>query len=80
MKPPDYHIAGRYSRRAMCLLFAFCCLVVPSLSYAAAGSLDLTRSIAGILSVAIFVLAYALVMAEELLHMRKSKQYWWLLV
>ncbi|KPQ25860.1 MAG: putative Na+/H+ antiporter [Halomonas sp. HL-48] len=73
MKPPDYLTAGRHSRRVMCLLFAFCCLVVPSLSFAAAGSLDLTRSFAGILSVAIFVLAYALVMAEELLHMRKSK-------
>ncbi|MCA1772131.1 MAG: sodium:proton antiporter, partial [Halomonas sp.] len=57
----------------MCLLFALCCLAVPSLSYAAAGSLDLTRSVAGILSVVIFVFAYALVMAEELLHMRKSK-------
>ncbi|WP_245184435.1 sodium:proton antiporter NhaD [Halomonas salinarum] len=37
------------------------------------GELDLTGSAVGILTVAIFVLAYVLVMLEEKLHMRKSK-------
>lgn len=40
---------------------------------AATGSLDLTGSAVGLIAVAIFVLAYALVMGEEKLHMRKSK-------
>jgi len=73
MKPPSV-LATRHSiRRAAWLLFACCLFAFPSLSYAAAGSLDLTLSIAGISSVVIFVLAYALVMSEEILHMRKSK-------
>ncbi|BBI48002.1 hypothetical protein HORIV_04230 [Vreelandella olivaria] len=37
------------------------------------GELDLTSSTVGFFAVAIFVLAYALVMAEEKIHMRKSK-------
>ncbi|WP_280552992.1 sodium:proton antiporter NhaD [Halomonas sp. 25-S5] len=40
---------------------------------AATGELDLTGSFVGLLAVAVFVLAYALVMAEEKIHMRKSK-------
>ena len=40
---------------------------------AATGSLSMTGSIYGFIALAIFVLAYALVMAEEKLHMRKSK-------
>ncbi|MDI5922347.1 sodium:proton antiporter NhaD [Halomonas sp. LR5S13] len=40
---------------------------------AATGELDLTGSFVGMLAVAVFVLAYALVMAEEKIHMRKSK-------
>ncbi|MCW4152800.1 sodium:proton antiporter NhaD [Halomonas sp. 18H] len=40
---------------------------------AATGELDLTGSFVGFLAVAVFVLAYSLVMAEEKLHMRKSK-------
>ena len=35
--------------------------------------LDLTQDRVGYLSLIIFVLAYALVMAEEFLHLRKSK-------
>lgn len=38
-----------------------------------ANRLDLTATGAGFLAIAIFVLAYALVMAEEFLHLRKSK-------
>ncbi|UYG07202.1 sodium:proton antiporter NhaD [Halomonas sp. M4R1S46] len=40
---------------------------------ASQGELDLTTSFVGLLAVVIFVLAYALVMAEEKIHMRKSK-------
>ncbi|OBX37951.1 Na(+)/H(+) antiporter NhaD [Halomonas elongata] len=46
-------------------------LVTPAL--AATPALDLTTSFVGFLALAIFTLAYALVMAEERLHMRKSK-------
>ncbi len=48
----------------------------PSLLWAsenAAPVLDLTNSAVGLLAVGIFVLAYALVMAEEFTHLRKSK-------
>jgi len=51
-------------------------LGVPSLLWAsenAAAQLDLTRSAVGYIAVAIFVAAYALVMAEEFTHLRKSK-------
>lgn len=40
---------------------------------AASGNIDLTNSAVGFFAIGIFVLAYALVMAEEALHMRKSK-------
>lgn len=50
----------------------------PSLAQASAGGgggglLDLTGSVQGIISIVIFVIAYAMVMGEEYLHMRKSK-------
>ena len=35
--------------------------------------IDLTTSYVGILSIIIFVIAYAVVMAEEFSHLRKSK-------
>jgi Na+/H+ antiporter NhaD/arsenite permease-like protein len=38
-----------------------------------AETLDLTQSWVGIAALVVFVLAYALVMAEEFLHLRKSK-------
>lgn len=41
--------------------------------FAAVGELDLTRSGVGYFALIIFALAYALVMAEEALHLRKSK-------
>ena len=37
------------------------------------GALHLTHSVTGAICVAVFVLAYALVMAEEKIHLRKSK-------
>ena len=44
-----------------------------SSAHAATGGIDLTDSTVGFFAIGIFVLAYALVMAEEALHMRKSK-------
>lgn len=44
-----------------------------SASHAVTGELNLTGSMTGFIAVAIFALAYGLVMAEEKLHMRKSK-------
>jgi NhaD family Na+/H+ antiporter len=48
--------------------------LLPSLAWASEGhTLDLTHSAVGIAALAVFVLAYLLVMTEELLHLRKSK-------
>ncbi len=55
------------------ILFAILALLFAPGALAATGGLDLTGSVAGFIALAIFVLAYALVMAEEKLHMRKSK-------
>lgn len=73
MKPPDALVARHASRRAARLLTALCLTLFPSFVFAAAGPLDLTTSMAGIAAVIIFILAYALVMSEEIIHMRKSK-------
>ncbi|KFZ30160.1 sodium:proton antiporter [Pseudidiomarina salinarum] len=54
-------------------------LVLPGLmlfspaASAAAGPLDLTTATVGIVAIIIFTIAYMLVMAEEKIHMRKSK-------
>ncbi len=51
-------------------------LLSPTLVFASAPggeTLDLTADTVGILSIIIFTLAYALVMAEEVTHLRKSK-------
>ncbi len=58
------------------LLAAVCGLfLLPSLVVASTGGerLDLTNHVVGYLAIAIFVLAYAAVMAEESIHLRKSK-------
>ncbi|WP_234283490.1 MULTISPECIES: sodium:proton antiporter NhaD [unclassified Halomonas] len=54
-------------------MLAFGILLFSPAALAVTGSLDLTDSTVGYVAVAIFVLAYALVMGEEKLHMRKSK-------
>lgn len=54
---------------ACCLPFAF----FSQLATAATGPIDLTNSMVGLVAMVIFVLAYMLVMAEERLHLRKSK-------
>ncbi|MCB1934077.1 MAG: sodium:proton antiporter, partial [Candidatus Accumulibacter sp.] len=58
------------------LLFPLLLLLSPALAWASAGSgerLDLTAHGVGFAALAIFALAYALVMAEEYTHLRKSK-------
>ncbi|MGQ7246042.1 sodium:proton antiporter NhaD [Halomonas sp. V046] len=60
-------------RMALTLLAGLALFIVTSPTHAVTGDMDLTGSFVGFLAVAIFVLAYALVMAEEKLHMRKSK-------
>ena len=60
------------------LLTSILLLLLPTLSLASAGvsehnSLNLTTHAVGYAAIAIFVLAYVLVMAEEFIHLRKSK-------
>ncbi|MDR9438123.1 MAG: sodium:proton antiporter NhaD [Halomonas sp.] len=55
------------------LVLAMLSLLASGPVLAATGELDLTGSFVGLLAVAVFILAYALVMAEEKIHMRKSK-------
>lgn len=60
-------------RRSTLLIFMayLACLTPPS--WGAEAHLDLTTSTIGYAAIAIFVLAYTLVMLEEKLHLRKSK-------
>jgi NhaD family Na+/H+ antiporter len=55
------------------LLIAALCTLVPTFALASEGVLDMTTHWIGITCVAVFVLAYALVMVEEFTHLRKSK-------
>ena len=59
----------------MALITLFVGLTVPFSSFASVGgkTIDLTQHWVGYLAVIIFVVAYAFVMAEEFLHLRKSK-------
>lgn len=59
--------------RPEALVLALLALLFSPAALAVTGELDLTGSLPGIVAVSIFVLAYALVMGEEKLHMRKSK-------
>lgn len=65
------------SRSVLFLLLSLTCLFFPSLSIAAGASgaerIDLTVSSVGYICIAIFVIAYLLVIGEEYLHLRKSK-------
>ncbi len=59
------------------LVLGFICLLIPGAASAAAGdsaaALDLTRHWAGYACLLLFVLAYALIINEENIHLRKSK-------
>lgn len=60
----------------MALFTLFVGMLIPFSSFASTGdgkTLDLTSHWVGFTAVGIFVLAYAFVMAEEFLHLRKSK-------
>ncbi len=61
--------------RTRSLYAAALALLTPQFAFAAEASqrLDLTGHAAGYAAIAVFVLAYALVMTEEFLHLRKSK-------
>ncbi|MGL4715780.1 MAG: sodium:proton antiporter NhaD [Aeromonas sp.] len=63
-------MATSYCCRAISLLLL---ALFTSPLYAASGSLPLTASGVGLFALALFVFAYALVMAEEYLQLRKSK-------
>jgi NhaD family Na+/H+ antiporter len=54
-------------------LYLLLCLVFSPAAFAVTGSLNLTHSAIGIASLAVFFCAYMLVMAEEKIHLRKSK-------
>ncbi|MFC3031120.1 sodium:proton antiporter NhaD [Pseudoalteromonas fenneropenaei] len=62
----------RYLRTLKILLSGLALSVTPEV-WASSGAADLTHSAIGYISLAIFCFAYVLVMAEERLHMRKSK-------
>jgi len=53
------------------LWLAFVCC--PSLSIASTGSLNQTNNVLAYIAVGIFIIGYALVIAEEFIHLRKSK-------
>ena len=58
------------------LILLLLSIVLPGVAWASGGDgsrLDLTNHWAGFTAIAIFVLAYGLVMAEEFTHLRKSK-------
>ncbi|MFG6157699.1 sodium:proton antiporter NhaD [Halomonas sp. 1390] len=67
------HWPRQFARWPGMLMLALLASLVSGPVFAVTGELDLTSSFVGLLAVAIFVLAYALVMAEEKIHMRKSK-------
>ena len=54
-------------------LIAAASALLPGVVWASEGHLDMTTSLIGMTCVAVFVLAYAMVMVEEFTHLRKSK-------
>ncbi|WP_026068472.1 sodium:proton antiporter NhaD [Halomonas smyrnensis] len=67
------HWPRQHDRWPGFLVLAALLLFSPQVLAAGAGELDLTYTLSGFIAVTLFILAYALVMAEEKLHMRKSK-------
>lgn len=67
---------NRTQKQGLSLLVLGALWLMPALAFAASApgeGLDLTLHWAGFVAIAIFVLAYALVIGEENLHLRKSK-------
>ena len=67
-----HHTARKFSLSVTAILASLLVTLSPH-TFAAVGSLDLTTSGIGYFSLVLFVIAYLLVMGEELLHLRKSK-------
>lgn len=73
MQLNTHKLLTRKGWQVLLLLIVF---FIPGISYAAGGTSELqdfTRHWAGFLCLAIFFMAYSLVIAEEAIHMRKSK-------
>ncbi|WP_048306801.1 sodium:proton antiporter NhaD [Halomonas sp. PR-M31] len=62
-----------YPRAFLWLLSLLTLWLVSPAALAISGELDMTSSTVGAIALVVFVIAYALVMLEEKLHMRKSK-------
>tara|TARA_R110001592_G_scaffold133640_2_gene348980 strand:+ start:2133 stop:3503 length:1371 start_codon:yes stop_codon:yes gene_type:complete len=61
-------------KKVLHILFLCVAIVMPAFATEAVGShLNMTNSSLGFAAVAIFILAYALVIGEEFIHLRKSK-------
>ncbi len=73
MLPRPHHRLRHPARLPGLLVLVFLALLAAPLAQASAGPLALTHSLSGFTAVTLFLLAYVLVMAEEQLHMRKSK-------
>lgn len=73
LKPHFGNLASTLASLVICLAALFSPAVFASSGEAHGQLLDLTATGAGYVAVVIFVLAYLLVMGEEVLHLRKSK-------
>ncbi len=67
------NITTRQKIAGFSFLLLLAALFMPSMAYASGANHDFTASTIGIICVIIFVAAYSLVIAEEALHLRKSK-------
>ena len=71
-----FELMPRLMKKTLLLLPVFALLFVPGMAFSAGGggqSLDLTTSWVGYVAIIVFVIAYALVILEHNIHMRKSK-------
>jgi len=66
-------LASKYKLIGFSFLLMLAALMVPGVAFASGTDHDFTSSTIGIICVAVFVFAYSLVIAEEGLHLRKSK-------
>lgn len=57
----------------ICVVLLLALAFMPATVFAASGPIDLTLSPIGLFALSLFALAYMLVMAEEKIHLRKSK-------
>ena len=71
-----FELMPRLMKKTLLLLPVFALLFVTGIAFSAGGggqSLDLTTSWVGYVAIIVFVIAYALVILEHNIHMRKSK-------